>query len=155
MAGVRFDIPLAGAGGDAAAVWGIAPYFDFDEGDISLDGAGRVVMADAREAWLMWCVKAVLTEKGACLAYSDNIGTSLNWALEQTERAAQQEALINAITDALRADPSRRTLSVSDFSFTWSADGVLVSFTLLGADGYQGKVSANMDAGAARAGIRV
>lgn len=146
LAGTRFDIPLESVGGSAGAVWGISPSFDYEVGDIALDGAGRVVMADAREAWLMWCVKAVLTEKGACLAYSDNIGTSMNWALEQTERAAQQEALINAITDALRTDPSRRTLSVGDFSFTWSADSVCISFTLLGADGYQGQVSANVDA---------
>lgn len=146
MAGTKFDIPVERADSDAGAVWGTAPSFDFEQGDIALDGAGRVIMADAREAWLMWCVKMVLTEKGACLAYSDNVGTSMNWALEQTERAAQQEALINAITDALRADPSRRTLSVGDFSFAFSGDSVQIDFTLLGADGYQGHASASVAA---------
>lgn len=147
MATDGFDVPVERAGTGAAATWGISPWFDFEAGDIALDGAGRVLMADARESWLIWCVKTVLTEKGAYLAYSDNAGTSMRWALEQGERAAQQEALINAITDALSADPAGRTLSVSGFDFDWAADSVQVSFTLLGADGYQGRVTASLDEG--------
>lgn len=144
MAGKRFEVPLTKRAGRSQAIYGISPVFDYERGDIMLDGAGRVVMADAREAWLMWCVKSVLTEKDSCLAYSDNVGTNMRWALEQNERAAQQEALINAITDALMADPCRRTLSVSEFSFKWSEDSVQISFTLTGADGYQGRVAADV-----------
>ena len=143
-----FDVPAEATGAGRAAAWGISPRFDFEAGDIELTGAWRVQMADARESWLLWCVKTVLTEKGACLAYSDNAGTSMRWALEQDKRAAQQEALINAITDALMADPAGRTLSVSGFEFDWAADGVQVSFTLLGADGYQGAVAVSLSDGA-------
>ena len=151
MAGSTFEAPGTDNGVRKVARYGISPYFDFDAGDIELDGAGRVQMADARESWLMWCVKSVLTERGAYMAYSDNIGTDMRWALEQGEREAQQEAMINAITDALLADPAGRTLAVNGFGFTWSEDSVRVSFALTGADGYQGSVEAGLGADGLRA----
>lgn len=144
MAGNTFDAPATDNGVRKAARYGISPYFNFDAGDIELDGTGRVQMADARESWLMWCVKSVLTERGAYMAYSDNVGTDMNWAMEQGEREAQQEALINAITDALLADPAGRTLAVNGFGFNWSADSVRVSFALTGEDGYRGSVEAGL-----------
>ena len=61
MAATTFDVPAAGGSYAQRARWGISPRFDFETGDIVLDGAGRVDMTDAANSWLQWCVKAVHT----------------------------------------------------------------------------------------------
>lgn len=145
MAATTFDVPAAGGSYAQRARWGISPRFDFETGDIVLDGAGRVDMTDAANSWLQWCVKAVYTQRGACRAYTDSFGADMEWAMSQTGRDARGEAIINAITDALKADPYGRTLAVSGFEFDWSADGVNVSFELTGAGGCQSSLSVGLD----------
>ena len=45
-------------------------YFDYATGDFRLDGAGRMAGASGREAYMQWCIKTVMTERDAFLAYS-------------------------------------------------------------------------------------
>lgn len=144
MAGTTFDAPDAGGALDMRAHYGIAPRFDFETGDIVLSGAGRVDMADAATCWQQWCMKAVLTQRGAYRAYSAAYGADMRWALSQTRRDACGEAIMNAINDALRADPAGRTLSVSGFELKWAADSVDISFNVTGADGCRSSVSAEV-----------
>ena len=103
--------------------------FDFEKGDFVLDGAGRIVIADGYTAWVQWCVKTVLTERFAYLAYSWNYGVEVEQAIKQPDRALVEMEIERTITEALMADP--RTELVRDFSFKWHADELYVSFTIV------------------------
>ena len=103
--------------------------FDFEKGDFVRDTAGHIVIADGYRAWVQWCVKTVLTERFACLAYSWNYGVEVEQARKQSDRALVEMEIERTITEALMADP--RTELVRDFSFKWRADELYVSFTIV------------------------
>lgn len=103
--------------------------FDFEKGDFVLDGAGRIVIANGHRAWVQWCVKTVLTERFAYLAYSGNYGVEIDEALKQPTRAAVETEVERTITEALLADP--RTYAVRDFSFEWRGNELYVSFIVI------------------------
>jgi len=103
--------------------------FDFEKGDFVRDTAGRIVIADGHRAWAQWCVKTVLTERFAYLAYSGNYGVEIDEALKQPTRAAVETEVERTITEALLADP--RTYAVRDFSFEWRGNELYVSFTVI------------------------
>ena len=107
--------------------------FDFEKGDFVRDTAGRIVIADGHRAWVQWCVKTVLTERFAYLAYSQNYGTEIETALKQPSRQAVEAELERAITEALLMDP--RTEVVRGFRFTWEGDQLRVAFTVVPAVG--------------------
>lgn len=101
--------------------------FDFEKGDFVRDAAGRIAVADGHRAWVQWCVKTVLTERFACLAYSWNYGVEVEQARKQPDRTLVEMEIERTITEALMVDP--RTELVRDFSFKWRADELYVSFT--------------------------
>jgi hypothetical protein len=103
--------------------------FDFEKGEFVTDGAGRVVLADGYTAWKQWCIKAVLTERFACLAYGWDYGVEIEDALKMPSRAAVEMDTERAITEALLIDP--RTEQVRAFSFRWSGDQLVVGFTIV------------------------
>ena len=103
--------------------------FDFEKGDFVPDGAGRIVIADGHLAWAQWCVKTVLTERFAYLAYSGNYGVEIDEALKQPTRAVVEAEVERTITEALLFDP--RTYTVRDFSFEWRGDELYISFTVI------------------------
>jgi hypothetical protein len=103
--------------------------FDFDKGKFVLDGAGRVVIADGHTSWVQWCIKTVLTERFAFLAYSWDYGVEIEEALKNPNRAAIEAEVERTITEALLVDP--RTELVRDFSFRWQADELYISFTVV------------------------
>lgn len=107
--------------------------FNFEKGDFVRDTAGRIVIADGHRAWVQWCVKTVLTERFAYLAYSQNYGTEIETALKQPSRQAVEAELERAITEALLMDP--RTEVVRGFRFTWEGDQLRVAFTVVPAVG--------------------
>ena len=59
-------------------------YFDYATGDFRLDGAGRMAGASGREAYMQWCIKTVMTERDAFLAYSTKYGAELETSLATT-----------------------------------------------------------------------
>ena len=87
------------------------------------------MIADGHRAWAQWCVKTVLTERFAYLAYSGNYGVEIDEALKQPTRAAVETEVERTITEALLADP--RTYAVRDFSFEWRGNELYVSFTVI------------------------
>ena len=107
--------------------------FDFEKGDFVRDAAGRIAVADGHQAWVQWCVKTVLTERFAYLAYSRNYGVEIEEALKQPTRALVEMEIERTITEALMTDP--RTKLVRDFAFRWYADELYVSFTIVPAIG--------------------
>ncbi len=141
-----FAVPAAVRSGGTRAQWGIAPLFDCDTGDIALDGAGRVKMADAGETWLEWCQKAMVTQRGVYGAYPSGFGADMLSAMNAGDRDASEAAIANGAADALLSDPGGRTLSVGEFSFEWEGDSVNVAFNVCGADGVSGIVNARLSA---------
>ena len=126
----KFDMPdLVEAVEDTSIAYPKSWLFDFDTGDFVLDGAGRIVIADGHRAWAQWCVKTVLTERFAYLAYSGNYGVEIDKALKQPTHAAVETEVERTITEALLVDP--RTYTVRDFSFEWRGDELYVSFTVI------------------------
>ncbi len=118
---------------ELAPRYGKSWLFDFKTGDFVIDGAGKVIQTDGHTAWAQWCVKTVLTERFAYLAYSQNYGTEIETALRQPSRQAVEAELERAITEALLVDP--RTEMVRDFRFTWEGDQLQVAFAVVPAVG--------------------
>ena len=75
-------------------------YFDYATGDFRLDGAGRMAGASGREAYMQWCIKTVMTERDAFLAYSTKYGAELETSLAQSDRASVEASLERTITEA-------------------------------------------------------
>lgn len=103
--------------------------WDFETGDFVSDGAGRIVEADGQTAYLQWCVKVVQTERYACLAYDEDIGTEIE-NMEKDDRLAVESDLERTITEALMVNP--RTEYVRDFEFSGDADSLQCTFTVKG-----------------------
>lgn len=103
--------------------------FDFEKGEFVTDGAGRVVIADGHTAWKQWCMKTVLTERFACLAYGWDYGVEIEDALKMPSRAAVEMEIERTITEALLVDS--RTETVKDFTFKWVGDQLGVDFTAI------------------------
>jgi hypothetical protein len=121
------SIPAPGVPG-APPAYPPSPRFDFAAGDFVVDGAGRVVRAEAHHAWVQWCVKAVLVERFAYPVYSPDYGAELLDAGQVDDEGARYAAMAKTITEALLVDP--RTGGVSGFAFAPEGDGVTVTFTV-------------------------
>lgn len=52
-----------------------SPMWDLEKGDFVRTAANNVPMNDGYEAYKIWCVKTVSTERYSCLGYSDDHGT--------------------------------------------------------------------------------
>lgn len=103
--------------------------WDFTQGDLALDGAGRVVEVDGYTAWVLWCAKAVAVERYSYPIYSRQYGTEIEHTHGLINRGAAQAVIIRTISEALLHDP--RTGRVINFSFDPVAgqpDSVTVNF---------------------------
>lgn len=102
--------------------------WDLEKGDFILDSKGAMKRNEGLEAYKVWCVKAVSTERYSCLAYDNDIGTEMEDALREKDDNAVELAIERTIEEALMANP--RTESVGDFVFEWEPQIVLVKFTV-------------------------
>ena len=103
------------------------PLFDFDLGDFVRDGANRVVMAEGRDAYILWVLKTLKTQRGACLSYM-GAGIDSEAALAEMTREAVQSAFERTISDALLVHPC--TERVYDFVYDWDSDTLYIKFTV-------------------------
>ena len=109
-----------------------APNFDFETGDFLFDSAGKIVMADGREAFEQWCLKACMTERGTRLSYSDNYGVEMEDALKFNDAGAVQSSVVRTVTETILANPKAEY--VKNFSFELSGDELKISFDVKGRD---------------------
>lgn len=107
-------------------------FFDVEAGDFRMDGAGRMTEASGFEAYMQWCMKAASTQRYACLAYPDEIGTELEEDMQEPTREAVESAVENDIVEALMVNP--RTEYVNDFTFDWDGGRLTCSFLVKGKD---------------------
>jgi hypothetical protein len=119
-----------------------APLWDFESGDFILDGARQPVYGSGFDAWVLWCIKAIMTERWAHYAYSGNSGIEADDAFKQPDRKAQESAFERTVTEALLADPMGRTRQVRDFTFDWRGDSLNIGCVVVGADGNSATIAA-------------
>jgi hypothetical protein len=119
-----------------------APLWDFEKGDFATDGANRPLYGTGYDAWVQWCIKTIMTQRGARYGYSGNAGIEGDEAFKEPDRKARESAFERTVTEALLADPMGRTLQVLDFEFDWSADSLSITCTVIGADGNSAVVNA-------------
>lgn len=114
-------------------------FFDFNTGDFPRDGSGNMVPADGREAYRQWCLKAVMTERFTCLAYTTDIGTEMTDAFAQADRAAVESAVERTVNEALMVNP--KTEYVRDYAFSWKNETLGCTFNVKGQDWEEQTVS--------------
>lgn len=107
-------------------------FFDVEKGDFRMDGAGRITEASGFEAYMQWCMKVVNTQRYECLAYPDEIGTELEYDMQELSQEAIESAVERDITEALMVNP--RTEYVQDFVFEWNGSQLTCSFLVKGVD---------------------
>ncbi|QDH22308.1 DUF2634 domain-containing protein [Saccharibacillus brassicae] len=105
----------------AAIAFGRGWKFDYGAGEFVVTPGGRIASADAREAWVQWCEKAIRTPRYRHVIYSSDYGSELEDLIGSGYAHAVVESEIERmVTEALLAD--RRTGSVDRFSFAWDGD---------------------------------
>lgn len=125
-------------------VYGKSWFFDFEKGDFAVDGAGHIKQTDSHIAWAHWCIKAVLTERFAHLAYGADYGCEIAQAIRQRTREEVEAEIERVITEALLFDT--RTQMISNFSFEWVGDSVVVRFVLTPVVGTPERVEVKLNA---------
>lgn len=96
-----------------------SPMWDLEKGDFVRTAANNVPMNDGYEAYKIWCVKTVSTERYSCLGYSDDHGTETEDITRESDQSTVELSLERTIQEALMVNP--RTSSVEEFSFEWNA----------------------------------
>ena len=112
-----------------------APLWDYEKGDFITNGTRQMLYGDGSDAWVLWCVKTIQTQRWAEFAYSSNAGIEAEEAFKEPDRKAAESAFERTITEALLADPAGRTRQVRDFQFTWVADSFSISCVVDGSEG--------------------
>ncbi len=118
--------------------------WDLTKGDFVRTGGNKVPMSRGLDAYKVWCIKAVQTERYTCLAYNDDIGAEIEDARQEEDRRAVELALERTIEETLMVNP--RTLSVEDFEFSWEGSEVHLSFTVNAIDEEPFTVDATVEA---------
>lgn len=123
-----FEIPTSEPQNeDAEQAFKPSPLFDFDTGDFVRDGANRIVMVDGRDAYILWVLKTLKTQQGACMSYME-AGIDYEGALAETSREAVQAAFERTISETLLIHPC--TDRVYDFEYEWDSDTLYTAFTV-------------------------
>jgi len=122
-----------------------APMFDIESGEFVTDGAGQTLYGSGYDAWALWCIKTILTQRWAHLGYSGNAGIEAAEAFGEPDRKAQESAFERTITEALLADPMGRTLQARDFTFEWRGDSLRMNCVVVGIDGNTADITAKLN----------
>lgn len=141
-----FDAPEeADEDEDLQAQYAPAPMWDMEKGDFVTDGSGRMLYGSGLDAWALWCVKAVMTQRWAHGAYSENEGIEAEESFAEPDREAAESSFERTVTEALLADPEGRTVQVRDFEFDWEPDSLRISCEIVGSDGIAERITAMLD----------
>ena len=109
--------------------------FDYQTGDFVRDGMNKILDSDGIESWKSWCINCLQTERYMHLAYNSDFGIETTAAMRATSREEAESILTRQITEAILADPYKRTAYIEDIKFDWTApDTVALSVTIHGID---------------------
>lgn len=110
-------------------------YFDTETGDLMLNGAGQLLIADGVTAWTTWCEKIISTPRYGCDLYSTDIGIDYDAVFAAADREEAESILESQIHEALAIDPYGRTQYVQNIECEWLApDSIDVDITVVGMD---------------------
>ena len=141
-----FDVPakLAGNKGQTQK-YNRAPLFDIEGGDFVLGGSRQPRYGSGHDAWILWCVKTMMTQRWAHAGYGGNAGIEADEAFKEPDRKARESVFIRTITEALLADPMGRTRQVRGFRFIWMADSLIINCEVIGYRGNSAKIGAELN----------
>lgn len=109
--------------------------FDSLLGDFLRDGMHKMLDSDGIESWKSWCINCLQTERYKHLAYSTDFGIEIDKAMKASSREEAESILARQITEAILADPYKRTKYIEEITFDWTApDAVSVGVTIHGVD---------------------
>lgn len=109
--------------------------FDEETGDFKRDGMNKLLDCNGIESWKSWCINCIQTERYKHLAYSTDFGIEIDAAMRAGSREESESILTRQITEALLADPYKRTAYLEEIEFDWTAqDTVSVLVTIHGID---------------------
>lgn len=102
------------------AVFGRSWKFDFDAGEFVMSPTRKMAVADEKEAWVLWCEKAIRTPRYRHLIYSRDYGSELEELIGTGGRAIQESEIRRMVSETLLADA--RTQNVDQFVFEWEGE---------------------------------
>lgn len=109
--------------------------FDHQTGDFVRDGMNKILDSDGIESWKSWCINCLQTERYMHLAYSTDFGIETRAAMRAASREEAESILTRQITEAILADPYKRTAYIEDIIFDWTApDAAAVRVIIHGID---------------------
>ncbi|GIO67841.1 DUF2634 domain-containing protein [Paenibacillus cookii] len=104
----------------SGAVFGRSWKFDFDAGEFVMSPTRKMALADEKEAWVLWCEKAIRTPRYRHLIYSRDYGSELEELIGSGNRAIQESEIRRMVSETLLADA--RTQNVDQFVFEWEGE---------------------------------
>ena len=123
--------------------------FDYRNGDFMRDGKNKILDSDGIESWKSWCINCIQTERYKHLAYPTDFGIELDLVFGAETHEMAESILTREITEALLADPYRRTSYIDNMEIDWTApDAINVSLTLHGIDDVTLDITAYITKGA-------
>ena len=139
----EFDETLLDTTSSNAAEYKRSYYFDFNKMDFARTGGNKVRESSGTEAWEQWCVKALMTARYSCFAYSTDYGSEILDSINTPDRKEAESDIRRTINETLKADA--RTDRVDNMVFNWvDADSVHVSCRIVGVDGQIGHINVKL-----------
>ncbi|MEC0369418.1 DUF2634 domain-containing protein [Paenibacillus chibensis] len=102
------------------AVFGRSWRFDFEAGEFVMSPTRKMALVDEKEAWVLWCEKAIRTPRYRHVTYSRDYGSELEDLIGSGSRALQESEIRRMVSETLLADA--RTQSVDRFVFDWEGE---------------------------------
>lgn len=103
--------------------------YDYKNNRVITTTDGKTIRTDEHNSYLYWVYKVLMTERFACVAYSNDYGVEIEAIIESDySKPVAESEIARSITEALEID--ERTKKVYDFSFKWEADKINIHFHL-------------------------
>ncbi|MCM1233686.1 MAG: DUF2634 domain-containing protein [Ruminococcus flavefaciens] len=111
--------------------------WDPELGDFVRDSSHRLVECDGREAFMVWCLKMVQTERDRHMAYIPEVsgydmGVEMEEISQEKDIETARSMMQRTITEALLVNP--RTEYVKNFVFKEDGDQIHCTFEVKGTD---------------------
>lgn len=109
--------------------------FDSQAGDFLRDGMNKLLDCTGIESWKSWCINCLQTERYKHIAYSSDFGIEIDQAMRASSREEAESILTRQITEAIMADPYKRTKYIEEITYNWTApDSAIVAVTIHGVE---------------------
>ncbi|KKO50986.1 DUF2634 domain-containing protein [Paenibacillus sp. DMB20] len=106
---------------ESGAIFGRSWRYDFEAGEFVMSPTHKIMSADEREAWVIWCEKAIRTPRYRHLIYSRDYGSELEDLIGMDyDHDLQESEIRRMVTETLLTDT--RTESVDQFVFSWEGE---------------------------------